>query len=40
LIDQGHHTTTYWSRWMREREEEDDMRLERIRMGMAVKAMR
>jgi hypothetical protein len=40
LIDQGHHTTTNWSRPMREREEGDDIRLEGIRMGMAVKAMR
>ncbi len=40
LIHQGHHTTTNWSRWMQEREEGDDMRLEGIRMVMAVKAMR
>ncbi len=40
LIDQGHHTTINWSRWTQEREEGDDMRLEGIRMGMAVKAMR
>jgi hypothetical protein len=39
LIDQGHHTTTSWIRQMREREEGDDMRLEGIRIGMAVKAM-
>jgi hypothetical protein len=31
---------TNWSRRMWEREERDDMRLEGIRMGMAVKAMR
>jgi hypothetical protein len=40
LIDQGHHTTTNWSRRMQEREDGDDMRLEGIRLGMAVKAMR
>ena len=40
LIDQGHHTTTNWSRRMREREDGDDMLLEGIRLGMAVKAMR
>jgi hypothetical protein len=40
LIDQGHHTTTKWSRQMQEREEENDMQLEGIRMGTAVKVMR
>jgi hypothetical protein len=36
IIDQGHHTTTNWSRRMQEREERE----EGIRLGMAVKAMR
>jgi hypothetical protein len=40
LIDQGHHTTTNWTRQMREREKGDDRQLEGIKMGMAVKAMR
>jgi hypothetical protein len=40
LIDQGHHTTTNWSKRMWEREEGDDMQVEGIRMEMAVKAMR
>jgi hypothetical protein len=40
LIDQGRQETTIWSRHIREREEGDDMQLEGIRMGMAVKAMR
>jgi hypothetical protein len=40
LIDQGHPTATNWSRLMQEREEVDNMWLEGMRMGIAVKAMR